>query len=227
MTDLVFWVVVLVLLAFGWHYFILICKKNNRVDWGRNWLNVLDGLNRIFCRKYHRLIFDTVHLPQKGGAIIVSNHLSGLDPLLLLASIRRPLRFLVALEEYDRWWLHWLLVAVGCIPVNRSRNAHKSLYAARQALDAGEVLVIFPQGGIRALDRPPIKLKRGAVFLASLAEVPIIPIMIEGVRGQGRTVSAVFLRSTARLRVFETMFCSRGQADSTLESITNIIYPSA
>ena len=226
MTELLFLIIAMILLASGWHYFIWICKKNNRVDWGRNWLNVLDGLNRIFCNKYHRLIFDEVPLPEKGGAIIVSNHLSGLDPLLMLASTRRPLRFLIAQEEYQRWWLRWLLSAVGCIPVNRSRDAHKALYAARQALEAGEVIVIFPQGGIRALDQPPIKLKRGAVFLASRVGVPIVPIIIAGVRGQGRTILAVFLRSTVRLKVFDTLSCSREPGESTFDLITNIIYPS-
>ena len=226
MNELVLWIIILLLLATGWHYFIWICKKNSRVDWGRNWLNILDGLNRIFCRKYHRLVSDQIPLPENGGAIVVSNHLSGLDPLLLLASAQRPLRFLIALEEYNRWWLRWLLAAVGCIPVNRSRDAHKALYAARQALESGEAIVIFPEGGIRAPNTPPVKLKRGAVFLAGLANVPIIPIRLEGVRGQGRTISAVFLRSTARLRAFDTLSCSRDQVDASLDSISNIIYSS-
>jgi len=74
----------------------------------------------------------------------VSNHVSGLDPLLLIAATRRPLRFVIAREEYERWGLRWLLHAVGCIPIARGRNPRSALSAARAALEAGEVVALFP-----------------------------------------------------------------------------------
>lgn len=113
---------VLCLLAYGWHRLMRRLEAANKADWGGKWLNRLDGLNRIFCRKFHRLRHAKLHLPAKGGALLASNHVSGLDPLLLIAASRRPLRFMIAREQYDRWWLRWLFRAIGCIPVERSRN---------------------------------------------------------------------------------------------------------
>src|SRR5690606_17846252 len=98
----------------------------------------LDGLNRIFCRRFHRLT-GRIDLPERGPVLVASNHVSGLDPLLMIAASRRPLRFIIAREEYERWWFTWLFRAIGCIPIDRSRNPHVAFYAARRALAAGEV----------------------------------------------------------------------------------------
>ena len=112
-----------VLLAVFWRWFIRTCEAANGADWGSRWLNRLDGLNRILCRRVHRLKHEPLKLPVSGGVLVASNHVSGLDPLLLIAASPRPLRFLIAREQYQRWWLRWLFRAVGCIPVERTRNS--------------------------------------------------------------------------------------------------------
>ncbi|MES9927954.1 MAG: 1-acyl-sn-glycerol-3-phosphate acyltransferase, partial [Candidatus Thiodiazotropha sp. 6PDIVS] len=66
------------------------CNAANQADWGSIGLNRLDGLNRLFCRYYHRLQPQVLPLPEQGGAVVVSNHISGLDPLLMIASSNRP-----------------------------------------------------------------------------------------------------------------------------------------
>jgi len=175
------------------------CRRASMADWGSRTLNTLDGLNRLFCRGFHRLQHSTVVLPRTGAAIVACNHVSGLDPLLMVAACNRPLRFIIAKEEYDRWWLRWLYRRMRCIPVNRSRNPEKAFYAARQALNAGEVVAIFPQGAIRVAGAPAQPLKRGVVMLADLAKAPIIPMRLSGIKGTGMVIMAVFLRSRALL----------------------------
>ncbi|MEK7706833.1 MAG: 1-acyl-sn-glycerol-3-phosphate acyltransferase, partial [Verrucomicrobiota bacterium] len=172
-----------ILLAISLRRLLRACEAANGADWGRCWLNRLDGLNRILCRRFHHLNHDALNLPATGGVLVASNHVSGLDPLLLLAASPRPLRFLIAREEYDRWWLRWLLRAVGCIPVERSRNPRAALYAAREALERGEVVALFPHGRIHLDHHPPTPLKRGIVLLARMTGAPILPVRVEGVRG--------------------------------------------
>lgn len=181
------------------------CRRANRVDWGARWLNLLDGLNRIFCRRFHRLRHHGIRLPRRGAAIVVSNHVSGLDPLLLIAAARRPLRFLIAREQYERWYLRWLFSAVGCIPVDRSANPRAALSEAQRALARGEVIGIFPHGRIALDHELPLPLKRGVAWLARASGAPVVPVRIEGIRGQGLTVVAVALRSRARLRRFSAL----------------------
>ena len=189
------------LVALGWGLRLLggACLRANHTDWGRPWLNYLDGCNRIYCRRLHDLGDDSLVLPEQGPAILVSNHVSGLDPLLLIAASKRPLRFVIAREQYDRPWFTWLFKAVGCIPVDRSRNPRRALRAALEQLQAGEVVALFPHGKIH-LDRdPPRPLKPGAARLAELTGAPLIPARIEGVAGQGHVLPALLIPSRIQL----------------------------
>jgi 1-acyl-sn-glycerol-3-phosphate acyltransferase len=210
-------------LALLWRRALRVCEKASKADWGSRWLNRLDGLNRLFCRRFHRLRHSRFHLPARGGALVASNHVSGLDPLLLIAASRRPLRFLIAREEYDRWYLNWLFRAVGCIPVERSRNPRAAFLAACEALERGEVVALFPHGRIHLDHDKPVPLKRGVAVMAGMTGVPIIPARLDGVRGQGLTVPAVAMRSRARLRSFRPIHCSRDGADHCLERLAQYL----
>jgi len=217
------------LLLFGAAFVLLrravrACRRAARAQWGNSALNVLDGLNRIFCRRFHRLQGDVVALPASGPAIVASNHLSGLDPLLMIASCGRPLRFMIAREQFQRWWLKWLFGLMQLIPVERSTNPEKALYAARRALDAGEVVAIFPQGRIH-LDSEEVGFKRGVVLLAALSGAPIYPLRIDGVAGAGRTVTAVFQRSRARVKAFPPLRCTTDTAGETLHVLERTLAP--
>lgn len=194
-----------------------------RADWGHAWLNRLDGLNRIFCRRFHRLRAAHLPLPAHGPALVVANHVSGLDPLLMIAAAHRPLRFLIAREQYERFGLRWLFRAANCIPVERGGNTHRALAAARRALQRGEVVALFPQGRIHLEHEPPARLKRGILHLARVSGAPVYPLRIDGVRGAGHTVSAVFLRSHARLTMFPHLYYEGHAPEHLLESLTRLL----
>lgn len=147
----------------------------------------------------------SIPLPATGGVVVVANHVSGLDPMLLIAAAPRPLRFVIAREQYERPLLHWLLSRIGCIPVDRSGHAERAFYQAKRALAEGEVVCVFPEGSIASHKRPINRLKRGAVVLADLAKVPILPIRVSGVGGQGLNLPAIVIRSQATLAVGETL----------------------
>lgn len=200
------------------------CRAAARADWGRGWLNTLDGLNRIFCARFHRLRTIQLPLPKHGPALVVANHVSGLDPLLLIASAHRPLRFIIAREQYERFGLHWLLRAVGCIPVERGGRPHRALAAARHALQRGEVVALFPQGRIHLDHEGPVRLKPGIRHLAQLSGAPVCPVRIDGVRGEGRTVTAVFLRSHARLTVFPHLYFEQDRPEQLLNELSHLLH---
>ncbi len=169
-----------------------------QVDWGKTWLNYIDGLNRLFCKHYHRLQFTSIGLPPQGGAIVVANHLSGIDGFLLIAATRRRLRFLIAREEYERFSFSWLLRGIGSIPVDRSRHSEIALRSALNALKAGEVIVIFPQGKM-VLPGERHKIKRGAFWLAQQTNCLIYPVFISGIAGMGDVIRGLLWRSHAKL----------------------------
>lgn len=202
-----------------WRVAVQRLRARARADWGRPWLNALDGLNRLFCRRFHRLRRAYLPLPRHGPALVVANHPSGLDPLLMIAMARRPLRFLIAREQYERFGLQWLFRAVGCIPVDRATGPHRALAAARHALQRGEVVALFPQGHIHLDQAPPARLKRGILHLAERSGAPVYPMRIEGVRGAGHTLSAVFRRSRVRIQVSPHLYYDESHPEQLLERL--------
>jgi 1-acyl-sn-glycerol-3-phosphate acyltransferase len=192
-------------------------------DWGHPALNWLDGLNRLLCRRYHRLPALWLPLPAQGPALLASNHLSGLDPLLLIAASRRPLRFIIAREEYERPVLTWLFRAIGCIPVDRGTRPELALRAALRALQAGEVVALFPHGRIHLDSDPPRPLKPGVAWLARQTGCAVVPARIDGVRAQGQVVLAPFVRSRARVTPSAPIDCASLETDECLARIAAAI----
>ena len=211
----------LLLIAIG--ALLIACRRAQVADWGRGWLNLIDGLNRLFCRYWHRLPPTRLPLPESGPVVLAANHHSGLDPLLLIAASPRPLRFLIAREEYRRFGLNWLFRAVGCIPVDRGGRPERALRAALEALQRGEVVALFPHGGIHLDDAPPRPLKRGVAWLAERSAAPLLPVRIAGIAGLGRVLPAVFLRSRARLTAGTVLQCREGETETCLHALAEWI----
>lgn len=131
-------------------------------------------------RIWHRLPPGVHRLPA-GPVIVAGNHRSGLDPLVVLAAVDRPLRFLMAAEYYERIvWARPLFDLAGIIPVREHATNVQALAAALEALQQGQAIGIFPEG----MANPPKPLARllpGAVFLAAASGAPIVPFRVGGV----------------------------------------------
>ncbi len=219
------WLLLPAVLFVVWQLYRLLqaCRRANRVDWGCGWMNLLDGLNRLFCYRYHRLNVIGLRLPQTGPAIVVANHISGLDPLLVIASARRSIRFLIAREEYQRFGLNWLFRAVKCIPVDRERKPEQALRVALTALREGHVVALFPHGGIHLDSDPPRRIKPGAVRLSQLIGAPIIPLRISGVRGAGHVVRGVLQRGYARIDIRSPLLPQQWEGREMLHELQRIL----
>ena len=119
------------------------------------------------------------HLPRLGGVVLVSNHASNADPVLLMAVCPRPLMFM-AKEELYRPPLARLILHLwgGSFPVRRNSTDIRAVREALALLKAGAPLVLFPEG-----TRRPDGLSeahRGVGYLASRAAAPVVPVAIVG-----------------------------------------------
>lgn len=202
------WLLIGVLLIIGIQRLLRVLDRAHGADWGSRGLNRIDGLFRIYCRRYHRLIAAPMTLPEHGPAIVVANHVSGLDPLLLIAASPRPLRFIIASEEYHRFGLTWLFRAAKCIPVDRSGRPERAFRAALAALKDGEVVALFPQGRIYRDSEAPAHLKPGAARLAQMTGAAIYPFRLEGIAGEGTVLSSLLKRSRAHLTHYPPFTCN-------------------
>ncbi len=184
--------------------------RYSAADWGGPWRNRIAGLNTLLCRHLHQLQAEPLALPASGPAVVAANHTSGLDPLLLIAASPRPLRFLIAAEEYRRFGFTWLFRLAGCIPVDRGGNPQRAYREALRRLAEGEVVALFPQGRIQPPGEPSPPLKGGVVRLAQLAGCAVLPVRIDGVGAAGAVLASVWTPSHARLRLGAPLVCEEG-----------------
>ena len=192
-----------------------------RVDWGDSYANFADGHIRWFCKVFHGLPDTIIPLPETGPAIIVANHISGLDPFILVAASRRPLRFLIAREQFERFGLCWLFKAAGCIPVDREGRPERALRAAYEALDNGEVIALFPHGGIQWPIKKDTRIKGGAIKMAIRSSAPLFPVLISGIRLPGFTVLSLIFPGRVSLELGKAFYCD--DYDAGLKQLTLLL----
>jgi putative phosphoserine phosphatase / 1-acylglycerol-3-phosphate O-acyltransferase len=131
-------------------------------------------------------IAGTDNVPDRGPALLASNHRSYFDVValaLVAARIGRPVRFLGKREIFDAPVIGQLARALGGISVDRGSRSDTPLREARRALEAGEVVVILPQGTIprgREFFDPHLQGKTGTARLAAMTGAPVVPVGIWG-----------------------------------------------
>ena len=128
----------------------------------------------------------TGKVPRRGPALLAANHRSYFDVVALAmvaARVGRPVRFLAKRELFDAPVIGQIARALGGICVDRGSRSEAPLREARRALEAGEVVVILPQGTIprgRAFFEPVLQGKTGTARLAASTGAPVVPVGIWG-----------------------------------------------
>ena len=178
-------------------------KKYNQTDWGHWGTNILDGWIRIYCRNFHRQSIEQIDLPKDKCFLVAVNHLSAIDPFILITAMRRPVRFMIAKEEYEKPILNKMFKAAGCIPVDRGGRVDGAFRSALRAIERGELVAIFPQGGIHRYDLPREKIKSGIIKLSALTQCSILPVRINGIGAPGTEGLSLITRSQISLDVHE------------------------
>lgn len=121
------------------------------------------------------------HVPASGGAVIIANHLSYVDAVVLQLACPRPVRFVGYQGPREHRFFEWVFRMSGAIPV-RAERPTAGLRAAVRAAKAGELVAIFPEGHVSRTGQL-MALKRGFDAVARQANVPVIPVAIDGLWG--------------------------------------------
>ena len=143
------------------------------------------------------------HLPADGSAIVVANHLSFFDSVLLMFSLPRQVRMLGKAEYTERRLTRWLFCGAGMIPVRR-QNAGEAVHALDEistVLDEGHLIGLFPEG-TRSRDGRLHRGHVGAAHLALSTGAPIVPIGLEGtdaILPSGALLVRPFRKATLRI----------------------------
>lgn len=145
----------------------------------RLWYGVWKVFYWLLTKLYFRFTYaGGEHVPRAGPVLLLSNHQSHLDPILLGVACPRQLRFL-ARKSLFFWPLGWYIRSLGAVPVDRDGASAGGLKAALAILKAEEALVVFPEG-TRSPDGKISPLKRGFCTLARRGGAFLVPVAMEG-----------------------------------------------
>lgn len=146
----------------------------------RLWYDAL----RIFCRIYASAVLKIrcdgrENIPTSGGALVVANHQSQLDPLLFGMAFDGRLNYLARQSLFRFTLFRWLIQSLDAIPIDRDGTGLGGLKETLKRLKRGEMVLIFPEG-TRTEDGEIGPLKPGFLSVAKRSGVPLLPIVVEG-----------------------------------------------
>ena len=173
---------------------------------------LLGPLMRLFCRP---TIEGLENVPERGGAILASNHLAVVDSFFLPLLVPRRITFLAKREYFTEPGLRGFLkkqffTGVGQVPVDRSGGsaARAAMDTATRLLGEGKLLGIYPEG-TRSPDGKLYKGKTGVARMSLEANVPVIPVAMVGTDRVNPIGSRMWRPRKVRIRIGEPMDFSR------------------
>src|SRR5438105_5017686 len=138
-------------------------------------------IGRPLVRFFYRVTsFGLENLPT-GGFLLVPNHISWVDALVLQLACPRPIRYVIDQEYYHKPILHPILRALGCIPIN-ARHSYAGVRTAAEKIAQGEIVCVFPEG---QLERTGVllRLQRGYELIARHANAQVVPVWLDQLWG--------------------------------------------
>ncbi len=129
---------------------------------------------------YLRLVrVGSEHLPRSGPLLLAANHRSFLDPFLIGSLSHRPVYYVAKRELFRKPWQAWLLSSLGAFPIDRGHSDEDAIATAREILERGDCVVIFPEG-TRVRSGPLGAPRRGLGRLALETGAPVVPVAVIG-----------------------------------------------
>ncbi|GBF11683.1 lysophospholipid acyltransferase family protein [Tepidibacillus infernus] len=132
-----------------------------------------------YLKTFYKLkVYGVKNIPKEGPLILISNHISNFDPVVIACSVNRKVHFMAKKELFDIPILGSFLKKVGQFPINRGGSDRKAIKTALDLLKEQEVLGIFPEG-TRSKDKELKPGLPGAALFALKSDVKVIPIGID------------------------------------------------
>lgn len=134
----------------------------------------------VFTTFFDIKVWGAETFPRTGGMLVVSNHQSMLDPVLLGFAIPRPLSYMAKSELFSVHKIFtWLIESLGAFPVRQGGSAAGAIKETIDRLQEGRALNIFPEGA-RTRDGEPLPFQNGIALVVRKAKVPVVPVAIAG-----------------------------------------------
>lgn len=138
------------------------------------------ALGRILTTRWFDLKVDGLrHVPRQGGVLLVCNHQSYLDPLLVGVRLNRPLSYVAKAELFENRYFARFLLWLNAFPVRQGSGDVGAVKETIARLKDGRALAIFPEGS-RTEDGELLPVQRGVGLILRRANVTAIPVVVDG-----------------------------------------------
>lgn len=121
--------------------------------------------------------FGEENIPEKGAFILAANHISALDPVMIISHCPRTLHFMAKDELFKNPVFASFLKKMNVFPVKRQTSDKRALEFAKRIISSGWALGIFPEGS-RIKDAIPKRAKNGVSYLAAKTKADVLPVSI-------------------------------------------------
>src|SRR5438874_5679438 len=136
---------------------------------------------RLLVRCFYRVTaLGLENLPQ-GGFLLLPNHITWVDALVLQLACSRPIRYVIDEKHYHKPILHPIRRTLGCIPIN-TRNSRSAIRAAAEKIAEGEIVCLFPEGQLERTGSL-LRLQRGYELIARHANAQVVPVWLDQLWG--------------------------------------------
>ena len=144
-------------------------------------------LSYLIVRTLYRVESSGLHqVPEEGPALIACNHVSFVDPLIVMGEVRRPMRFVMYYKIHNIPLLRFIFRQARTIPIAGAKEDPALMARAFEEIDAalaaGEVVGIFPEGGL-TLDGELARFRPGVERVLARRPVPVVPVALRGLWG--------------------------------------------
>lgn len=184
------------------------------------WRFVVWLVSHTMYRVRHK---DLSNIPAKGGALIVSNHVSYMDALLLAGACPRPIRFLMDKDIYNIPFIKAFCKACKVIPIDSTdrKSILKAFVKVNGYLEQGDIVCVFPEGQL-TYDGEVGPFMRGIDLIIKRSNVPVIPVALQGLWGSyfsregGRALLKIPKRFWSKVNIVAGSPVEAKQANSTM-----------
>lgn len=139
------------------------------------------------------------NLPQSGGALLLGNHISWIDWLVLQIASPRGIKFVMYRGIYNKWYLSWIFKFFKVIPIGAGASK-ESIELIREHLKNGEVVALFPEGHISYNGQINEFQKGFELVIRELEEICIVPFYLRGLWGSSFSRASEFYKELTRKR---------------------------
>jgi len=133
----------------------------------------------LFVLLFGIRVFWRDRVPRKGGVLLVANHQSFLDPVIAAVGLPRRVSYLARSDLFHGKIFTWLISSLGALPMRRGTADTAAVKGAIRMLRAGQAVLVFPEG-TRTPDGSVGTFHSGMCMMAARANVPIVPVAIDG-----------------------------------------------